>query len=63
MSSTSKGRLQTFLTHLDALFNLAHPADVPELAKEIREQLTLKVSAAKRGDHYDRHVNPATAAV
>lgn len=62
MSSTSKQRLQAVLPHLDTLFANAHPQDVPDLAKELREQITLKVAAARRGRDggYDRHVNSIT---
>lgn len=62
MSSTSKQRLQAVLPHLDLLFANAHPSDVSELAVELREQITLKVAASKRGRDggYDRHANSTT---
>lgn len=60
MSSTSKGRLNTLMEHLDSLFSSAHPQDVPELIKALRDDLSRR-NAQARQPGYDKHVNVATA--
>lgn len=60
MSTTSKARLNVVLGQLDSLFSLAHPQDVPELVKALRDDLSRRNSKARQPG-YDKHVNVATA--
>lgn len=59
MSSTSKARLQAIFDHMDLLFSRAHPADVEEIVKELRSDISRRASAA-RAPGYDKHSNVAT---